>query len=106
MKPILSLVLTLSLVLCAAALAAAADPVNAEAEALYLAKCASCHGKDGSKTLLSKPVKGLSEKDFTKKMLGYKNKTYGGSKKTGMERLAEALSEAEIKALGAFVATM
>lgn len=103
MKLTLSLVLALSLALCATALAA--DP-TADAQALYNAKCAACHGKDGSKTILSKPVKGLSAEAFTKKMLGYKAKTYGGSKKAGMEKLAEALSEADIKALAAFVAKL
>lgn len=101
MKLTLSLVLALSLALFATALAA--DPA-VDAQALYNAKCASCHGKDGSKALLSKPVKGLSAEDFSKKMLGYKAKTYGGSKKAGMEKLAEALSDAEIKALAAYVA--
>jgi cytochrome c len=96
MKLTLTLVLLLSLALCGAALAA-------DAGELYNAKCASCHGKDGSKTILSKPVKGLTAEAFTKKMMGYKTKTYGGSKKAGMEKLAEALSEADIKALAAYV---
>ncbi len=101
MKLTLALVLALSLALFATALAA--DPA-VDAQTLYNAKCASCHGKDGSKTILSKPVKGLSAEDFSKKMLGYKAKTYGGSKKAGMEKLTEALSEAEIKALAAYIA--
>jgi len=103
MKLTLSLVLALSLALFATALAA--DPA-VDAPALYKAKCASCHGADGSKTILSKPVKGLSAEDFSKMMLGYKAKTYGGSKKVGMEKLAAALSDAEIKALAAYVAKL
>ena len=39
-------------------------------------------------------------------MLGYKAKTYGGSKKVGMEKLAAELSGAEIKALAGFVAKL
>ncbi len=101
--PILPLVLALTLSLCATALAADAAT---DAPALYKAKCASCHGQDGSKALLSKPVKGLSAEDFTKKMMGYKAKTYGGSKKAGMEKLSAALSDADIKALAAFVAKL
>ncbi|MDQ7836466.1 MAG: c-type cytochrome [Humidesulfovibrio sp.] len=99
MKLTLSLTLALSLALGATALAADAAT---DAAALYNSKCASCHGKDGSKTILSKPVKGLSAEDFTKKMMGYKAKTYGGSKKAGMEKLAAALSDADIKALAAY----
>ncbi|MBU1039491.1 MAG: c-type cytochrome [Proteobacteria bacterium] len=105
MKMSRSLVLALSLSLVLGATALAADAAT-DAQALYLTKCASCHGKDGSKSILSKPVKGLSAEDFTKKMMGYKTKTYGGSKKAGMEKLAAALSDADIKALGAFVAKL
>ncbi|PKN08552.1 MAG: cytochrome C [Deltaproteobacteria bacterium HGW-Deltaproteobacteria-8] len=103
MKLTLSLILALSLALCATALAADAAT---DAAALYNAKCASCHGKDGSKTILSKPVKGLSAEDFTKKMMGYKAKTYGGTKKATMEKSAAALSDADIKGLAAFVAKL
>lgn len=101
----LSLVLSLALTLALGATALAADAAT-DAPALYKAKCAACHGADGSKTILSKPVKGLSAEDFSKKMLGYKAKTYGGSKKAGMEKLAAALSDADIKALAAFVAKL
>ncbi|MDP3426944.1 MAG: c-type cytochrome [Humidesulfovibrio sp.] len=109
MKPTLSLILALTLALALGATALAADAATdaaTGAPALYKAKCASCHGQDGSKTVLSKPVKGLSAEDFTKKMMGYKTKTYGGSKKAGMEKLSAALSDADIKALAAFVAKM
>ena len=107
MKPTRSLVLALALALALAlgATALAADAAT-DAPTLYKAKCASCHGKDGSKTILSKPVKGLSAEDFTKKMMGYKAKTYGGSKKATMEKLAAALSDADIKALAAFAAKL
>lgn len=103
MKLSLSLILALTLALGTTALAADAAT---DAAALYKTKCASCHGQDGSKTVLSKPVKGLSAEDFTKKMMGYKAKTYGGSKKAGMEKLSATLSDADIKALAAFVAKL
>ena len=99
----LTLSLVLALVLALFSLALAADPAT-DAQTLFNAKCASCHGKDGSKTILSKPVKGLSAEDFTKKMMGYKAKTYGGTKKATMEKSAAALSDADIKALAAYVA--
>ena len=98
----LTLILTLALSLSVAvSVALAADGAE-----LYKAKCASCHGADGSKTIMSKPVKGLTEADFTKKMLGYKAKTYGGTKKATMENLAANLSETDIKALAKHVAKL
>jgi len=100
---ILSLSLALALGLCTAALAA--DDATAGKE-LYTAKCASCHGADGTKAIMSKPVKGLSEADFSKKMLGYKAKTYGGTKKATMENVASKVSEADIKAMAAYVNTL
>ncbi len=107
MKLTLPLILALSLALFSLALAAdpAASPADA-AQTLFNAKCASCHGKDGSKTILSKPVKGLSADAFTTKMKGYKAKTYGGTKKATMEKSAADLSDADIKALAVFVAKL
>lgn len=103
MKTNLLLALALALALCTTALAAGPAVDGA---ALYKAKCASCHGADGSKAVLSKPVKGLSAADTAKKMEGYKAKTYGGSKKATMENLSSNLSEADIKALAAFIAKL
>ena len=96
--------ITLLLVLVFALTATAA--LAGDGKALYTAKCASCHGADGTKAILSKPVKGLSEADFSKKMLGYKAKTYGGSKKATMENLAAKLSDADVKALAAYVSKL
>jgi cytochrome c553 len=96
-------VLMLTFGLGAAALAA--DPA-ADGKALYTAKCQSCHGADGSKTMMSKPVKGLKEDAVLKAMNGYKAKTYGGTKKATMENLASRLSDADIKALAAYIAKL
>lgn len=79
---------------------------GADGKAVYEAKCKSCHGADGSKALLSKPVKGLKAPDVEKMMAGYKAKTYGGSKKATMENLASAMSAEDIKAVAAYIGTL
>lgn len=94
-------ILVLALVLGFAAAAAAAD-----GKEVYTAKCQSCHGADGSKSLLSKPVKGLSAEAVIKAMEGYKAKTYGGNKKATMENLASGMSAEDIKAAAQYIGTL
>ncbi len=94
---VLAMALSLSLV-AGAALAAGKD-----AKSLYAAKCASCHGADGSKAAMSKPLKGMGADAFTKAMDGYKAKKYGGAKKAVMEGQAAKLSDGDIKALAGYV---
>ena len=96
----------LALTLGLAAAAFASGPEAVEGKALYTAKCQSCHGADGSKAMMSKPVKGLKEDAVAKAMNGYKAKTYGGAKKATMENLASRLSDADIKALAAYISTL
>ncbi|MBI5520295.1 MAG: c-type cytochrome [Desulfovibrio sp.] len=75
-------------------LSAAADP-----KAYYAARCAGCHGADGSKGLQGKSA------DYVANALnGYKAKTYGGAKKEIMEARAAQLSSADIQALAKFAA--
>lgn len=94
----LSIALALSLTLGLAVSAAMA----ADGKTLY-AKCAGCHGADGTKTAQSKALKGLSADAFTKAMEGYKAKKFGGPKKAIMEGQAASLSADDIKALAAYV---
>lgn len=100
----IALALTLGLALSAGA-ALAADAGQAGKE-LYTAKCQSCHGADGSKSVMSKPVKGMKAEAALAAMNGYKAKTYGGTKKATMENLASRLSDADIKALAAYIGTL
>lgn len=69
-----------------------------DGKALYLAKCAGCHGPDGSKGL-----KGLSYGFTVNALTGYKAKTYGGAKKDIMQARAAALTSQEIEALAVHV---
>lgn len=108
-RPILTLAATALLtgVLLAGALLTAALAASHEGgKELYTAKCASCHGADGTKTIMSKPVKGIKAETFGKIMSGYKAKTYGGTKKGTMEKIAEPLSDADIKALAIYIGTL
>jgi cytochrome c len=94
----LAIVLALTLATAFAASAALA----ADGKTLY-AKCAGCHGADGTKTAQSKPLKGMSADALTKALEGYKAKKFGGPKKAVMEGQTAALSADDIKALSAYM---
>lgn len=94
----LAIVLTLALATAFAASAALA----ADGKTLY-AKCAGCHGADGTKTAQSKALKGMSADALTKALEGYKAKKFGGPKKAVMEGQTAALSADDIKALAAYM---
>ncbi|MGA1862509.1 c-type cytochrome [Deferribacter thermophilus] len=72
------------------------------------AKCSGCHGKDGSKHALgvSNPLKGQSKEEIIKKLNGYKNGTYGGSKKRMMESQAKRLSKEDIEKLAEYISKL
>jgi len=98
----LALAFALAVILAAAALAADAP----DGKALFT-KCAGCHGTDGATTALgNKALKGLSADTIAKALAGYKAKTFGGAKKGMMEAQASRLSDAEIKALAAYISTL
>lgn len=97
----LAITLAVSLSLALAASAAFA----ADGKTLY-AKCAGCHGADGSKAAMSKPLKGMSADAVAKALEGYKAKKFGGAKKAVMEGQAAALSPADIKALSEYVSKL
>jgi len=69
------------------------------------AKCKGCHGADGSKEALGvgAPLKGQSASDIVKKLHGYKDGSYGGSKKSIMKGQANRLSDDEMKAVAEYI---
>jgi mono/diheme cytochrome c family protein len=93
--------LLLTTVLGSAGIAAAAD-----ASATWAASCASCHGKDGSgNTTMGKK---LGVKDYTKEQ-GFSDAEAAEVIKNGKGKMKGAggkLSDADIKALVAYVRTL
>lgn len=81
---------------------ASSTALAADGKALF-AKCAGCHGADGTKTAQSKALKGQKPEAIIAAMNGYKAKKFGGPKKAIMEGLAAPLSEADIKALAEYI---
>jgi cytochrome c len=78
----------------------------ADGSALY-SKCKSCHGADGTKKALnvSAPLKGQSAADIEMKIKGYKDGTYGGSKKIIMAGQVKNLTAEEISALANYISS-
>lgn len=74
--------------------------------ALY-SKCAGCHGASAEKVALgkSKVIKGWDATTIADSLKGYKAGTYGGAMKGIMKGQVASMSDAEIDALSAHIAT-
>lgn len=70
-------------------------------------RCATCHGDNGQKNALgvSKKLQNLSADKALDMLNGYKDGTYGGSKKTVMQMQVKRLSDAEMKAVAEYIST-
>lgn len=79
---------------------------SAEGKALYL-KCAGCHGQSAEKAALGKSqvVKGWDAQKIETALLGYKAGTYGGVMKGVMKSQVANMSDEDIKALSAYMAS-
>ncbi|PLX69374.1 MAG: cytochrome C [Denitrovibrio sp.] len=68
-------------------------------------RCKGCHGADGAKKALGvgAPLKGQSAAEITSKLNGYKDGSYGGTKKSTMESQAKRLSNDDISALADYI---
>ncbi len=97
----------LAALLAGAALAAPAVPALAAGGAALYAQCAGCHGDDGGKAALgaSRPVKGQTAEALYGKLKGYAEGSYGGSKKAVMAGVAKKLSDEDMRALAAHMAS-
>src|SRR5215467_327484 len=91
----------LAVVLCSASVGFAAD-----ASAIWSQQCASCHGKDGSgNTMMGKK---LGVKDYTKEQ-GFSDAEAANVIKNGkgkMKAYKDKLSDADVKALVAYVRSL
>lgn len=68
---------------------------------LFQQRCASCHGSTGDRHALgtSLLLKGQSKEDIIAKLNGYKEGTYGGSKKSIMQSQVKSLTDEQIEKL-------
>lgn len=75
---------------------------------IFDSKCVSCHGSKGEKKALGtgNVLKGQTAAEIEKKLLGYKNGSYGGSKKNIMKTNADKLSNDEIKAVSLYIESL
>jgi mono/diheme cytochrome c family protein len=93
--------LLIATIISSAGIAAAAD-----ASATWAANCASCHGKDGSgNTMMGKK---LGVKDYTKDQ-GFSDADATNAIKNGKDKMkgfGSKLSDADIKALVAYVRSL
>ena len=90
----------LSLTLLASALLAA------DGAEIYKAKCFSCHGEKATKAALNKSqiIAGWDAQKTIASMNGYKNGE-GGAMKNVMKPIASGLSEDDLKAVAATIAS-
>jgi cytochrome c553 len=65
------------------------------------AKCAGCHGADGSKAALgkSKVIKDMTKAEFVSALKGYKDGSYGGAMKGLMKGQVNGMDEATMNAI-------
>jgi len=91
----------------AAAPAAAAAGDAAKGKTLF-ARCTSCHGQNAEKKALnaSKVIAGWDAAETEKALHGYKDGSYGGAMKGTMKGQVASLSDADIKDIAAYVATL
>ncbi|MCJ7764382.1 MAG: c-type cytochrome [Thiovulaceae bacterium] len=76
--------------------------------ALYVQKCASCHGISGEKVAFnqSKIIAGWDKERSMQALKGYQDGSYGGSLKGIMKGQVESLNEKQMEAISESVSTL
>ena len=98
-----------STLLLAAALLACTPVLAQDGAKLYAEKtCVACHGKDGTKPLTGEypKIAGQNAKYAERQMLDIKSGARANGNSAAMKGVMEIVSEADIKALAAYVSTM
>ncbi|MBK7901324.1 MAG: c-type cytochrome [Azonexus sp.] len=93
----------------AAALLATGPVLAADGAALYKEKtCTACHGADGKKTLMPDypKIAGQNAKYIERQMLDIKSGARANGNSAAMKGVMEIVTEADIKALAAYIANM
>lgn len=86
-----------------------AGTAQADGAALYAEKtCVACHGKDGRKTLMPDypKIAGQNAKYVERQMLDIKSGARANGNSAAMKGIMHLVSEAEIKQLADYVASM
>lgn len=107
MKAIVAGAVLGTLLACAAWAPVTVRTVLAADGATLYTQCAGCHGEDGGKAALgaARPVKGQTADALYGKLKGYAEGSYGGSKKAVMVGIAKKLSDGDMRALAAHMAS-
>lgn len=92
--------------LAIAMIAAVSTLMAADGEAIFKAKCVSCHGAKAEKPALNKSqvIAGWDEAKIVAALTGYKN-GQGGPMKGVMKPIASALSDDDMKAVAKTVSS-
>ncbi len=78
------------------------------AEVIYKSDCMQCHGKMGLTSALGQSIAigSMSEKEIKLALHGYQDGTYGGPKKSIMQKHASPLSDSEIEDLSKYISNL
>lgn len=79
-------------------------PAAATDESQLYARCAPCHGEDGSRE--PHMLKGQKPAAVVEKMKGYAAGTFGKSRKAVMTGVARGMTDAEIEAVAKHIGTL
>ena len=80
----------------------------ADGKSLFQDDCASCHGKHARKSAFGKSqvIANWPKENIKSAIIGYQNKTYGGSMRNMMRQQVKSLDESEIDAIAEYITSL